>query len=75
MSGHTKSVFSVAFVHGEILASGSGDNTIKIWNITDGQLIRTLNGHNRPVNCVALGGGNILASGSADYKVKLWKID
>jgi WD40 repeat protein len=30
---------------GEILASGSGDGNIKLWNLTTGKAIRTLTGH------------------------------
>ena len=37
--GHTSGVLSVAFGKGNILASGSYDNSVKIWNAENGQLI------------------------------------
>ncbi|KOR30824.1 hypothetical protein TI04_03895 [Achromatium sp. WMS2] len=53
--GHTSSVESVAFSpDGTILASASADNTIKLWRVADGALLRTLTGgHTGWVNSVA----------------------
>ncbi len=37
---------SVAFdPSGRTLASGSGDNTVKLWEVASGKLLRTLEGH------------------------------
>ena len=74
MNGHTYWVWSVAFGQGNILASGSGDRSIKIWNAENGQLIRTLNGHTNSVISVAFGEGNVLASVSDDNSVNIWNI-
>jgi WD40 repeat protein len=39
-------VNSVAFSpDGSMIASGSDDNTIKLWRVSDGALLRTLEGH------------------------------
>jgi len=32
-----------------VLASASGDNTVKVWNLTDGTCMKTLEGHLSPV--------------------------
>ena len=41
--GHTNQVMSIAFSpDGATIASGSGDNTIKLWSVTDGTLQSTL---------------------------------
>ena len=71
LTGHTGPVNSVAFGEKNVLASGSGDNTIKIWNITNGQVIRNLTGHTDSVNSIAFGKDNVLASGSYDSTIKI----
>ena len=43
LQGHTSTVYSVAFSpDGKSLVSGSGDNTVKVWNLTDGTCTSTL---------------------------------
>ena len=45
-TGHSNWVISVAFNStGTILASGSRDNTIKLWNVESQTEITTLTGH------------------------------
>ncbi|MCX7611000.1 MAG: serine/threonine protein kinase [Ignavibacterium sp.] len=75
--GHTSVINSVAFSpNGKILASGSGDKTIKLWDVQTGNLIRTLEGHNRWVTSVTFSpDGKILASGSVDKTIKLWDVE
>ena len=47
LKGHNSFVNSVAFnYNGTIIASGSDDNTIKLWNIETKELIATLKEHN-----------------------------
>ena len=74
LRGHTLSVTSVAFSPDEqILASGSGDETIRLWDANTGELIETLEGHRDPVISVAFSpDGRILASGSDDDTIRLW---
>ena len=48
LEGHSGSVRSVAFSNDcKTLASGSGDNSIKIWNFLTGKEIRTYTGHSK----------------------------
>lgn len=43
LQGHTKAVLSVAFsFKGEIIASGSDDGTIKLWDVQTGECLNTL---------------------------------
>ena len=68
---------SVAFnTNGTILASGSYDETIKLWNVETKTEIATLEGHSGYVNSVAFNtNGTILASGSFDGTIKLWNVE
>jgi len=75
--GHTWAVLTVAFspTHSNLLATGSGDNTIKLWDINTGELISTLSGHSWSVVAVAFSAdGETLISGSWDKTVKIWQI-
>jgi len=82
LEGHKKAVNSVAFSpDGAIIASGAGggllwhnDNTVRLWQVSDGTPLRTLEGHNKQVNSVAFSpDGVVLASGSSDKTVRLWQ--
>ncbi|MEG4323811.1 WD40 repeat domain-containing protein [Microcoleus sp. herbarium5] len=58
---------------GSTLVSGSWDKTIKIWNLTNGQLQGRLAGHRLGVTALAISpDGQIIASGSDDETIKLW---
>jgi hypothetical protein len=76
LSGHTSLVNSVAFSpDGRLLASGSADKTIKLWEVATGSLVRTLSGHTDSVSSVAFSpDGRLLASGSSDNTIKLWDV-
>jgi len=75
LEGHQGIVRSVAFdPQGEMLASGSQDNTVKLWDVQSGKLLRTLKGHHDMINSVTFDPQDgTLASGSVDNTVKLWQ--
>ena len=43
LKGHTASIASLALLNNQLLASGSADAIINIWNPYNGTLIRTIN--------------------------------
>ncbi len=65
---------SVCFsADGKKVASGSVDNTVKIWETSTGTCVSTLSGHSDYVNTVTWSpDGTMLASGSDDKSIKLW---
>jgi Ran GTPase-activating protein (RanGAP) involved in mRNA processing and transport len=58
-----------------LLASGSDDKTIKVWNVNTGACVKTLTGHNDCVSALAILPDRCLASGSGDCKIKLWDVN
>ena len=65
-TGHTRPVNSVAFSpDGGTIASGSSDNTIRLWNAVTGAQVHTLKGHTTEVDSVAFSpdGGTIASDG------------
>ena len=60
---------------GTKVASGSGDNTVKLWDVTSGECLQTLEGHSLSVTSVSFSpDGTKVASGSWDKTVKLWDV-
>ncbi|KAG8893623.1 SCF ubiquitin ligase complex subunit cdc4, partial [Tulasnella sp. 403] len=74
LRGHLYGVTSVA-AHGRIVASGSDDMTVRIWDLVTGECRRTLVGHTDNVLSVALDPvRKIVASGSL-YCVRIWSLE
>jgi serine/threonine protein kinase len=78
--GHTDGVvMGLAFSgDGTLLASGSGDRTVKIWDVSDmeGREVTTLTGHAGAVYAVAFHPTKrMVATGSWDHTIRLWDID
>ena len=74
LEGHTNDVLSVVFSpDGSLLASGSWDKTIRMWDAETGALLRTLEGHTEAVLSVAFSpDSSLLASGSWDKTIRMW---
>ena len=70
---HTGWITCLVSLNDGTLVSSSTDRTIKLWNISTGNVIKTLiNGHNHWINCLTVLNNGILVSGSLDKTIKLW---
>ena len=73
LEGHENAVIGLKLIENYILASSSEDQTIKLWNINDGTLIRTLSGHTHSILWgIDKYNSQILLSGSLDQTIKVW---
>ena len=74
LEGHTRRINSVAFSpNGRTLASGSNDDTIRLWDTITGNYKQTLVEHTQDINDVVFSpNGRIIAGGSDDDNVYLW---
>jgi WD40 repeat protein len=76
LRGHTDEVRGLAFsAKGDLLATGSADGTVRLWQVGEEKPMRTLEGHKGAVNCLAISpDGRTLASGGKDGAAWLWKL-
>ncbi len=74
--GHTDNVHSIAFSpDGKLIASGSRDEIVLLWDMATGEPKRAFTGHTDVVDSVAFSpDGKVLATGSWDKTVLLWKV-
>ena len=60
---------------GNLLASVGGDSNVLIWDVNNGEKLRTLTGGTDVVNSIAWSpNGKRLASGCDDGTIRLWGI-
>ncbi|KAI9362948.1 WD40-repeat-containing domain protein [Zopfochytrium polystomum] len=76
-TGHKGNVKCVEFVgeRGQLLVSGSSDNTCRVWDTNSARTVAVLEGHSSRVwDVTSNRTGNFVASASADSTVKVWNL-
>lgn len=74
LRGHVGNVRSISFSpDGTLIASGSDDKTVKIWDAATGTILRSLRGHSSSVTSVFFSpDGKTLISSGKDKTVRVW---
>ncbi|KAB7495298.1 F-box/WD repeat-containing protein 7, partial [Armadillidium nasatum] len=71
LKGHDDHVITCLQFSGNVVVSGSDDNTLKVWDATTGKCMRTLSGHTGGVWSSQMS-DNLIVSGSTDRMLRVW---
>lgn len=72
-SGHDQDIYSLDFASdGRYIASGSGDRTIRLWDLQDNQCVLTLSIEDGVTTVAMSPNGRYVAAGSLDKSVRIW---
>lgn len=74
--GHTNFVMCASFnPQGSLVATGSYDETLRLWDVRTAKCIVAQTAHQEPVTSLAFSGdGTLLATGSYDGLVRVWDV-
>lgn len=70
LTGHAAAVNAIQ-LHGDQIASASGDRLIKLWNLRTGVCEKTFVGHTKGIACIQFDGRTIV-SGSSDQSIRVF---
>ena len=72
LEGHRDVVQSVCFSDGRRLASGSWDETVRLWDAETGACVRTPEGHGNSVWSVCFNPDGMQLASVSNMSVRLW---
>jgi hypothetical protein len=75
LSGHTKRIYHIHAIDDYRLATCSKDQTIRIWNLCNGECETILTGHFGKIRRIVSLSKNLIASTSDDKTIKIWNIN
>ena len=72
-SGHEQDIYSLDFArNGKHIASGSGDRTVRVWDMDSGREVLNLSIDDGVTTVAISPGGDHVAAGSLDKSVRVW---
>ena len=75
LDGHTSGVRAACFsADGQLLATGSNDNTVRVWSLDTGDCMRSFVDHTGWVRALEVVAPNRIASASDDKTVRVWTL-
>lgn len=76
LEGHQHEIRCLAISpSGKILASGSADHSVRLWDLVEARPLNVLEGHRGWVNCLTINPtGSLLASAGRDGQICLWRL-
>jgi len=72
LKGHRAAVNAV-HLHRDVIATASGDRTVRLWNVQTGDMVRTITNHVRGIACVYVR-NQLLVTGSSDHVIKIFRL-
>ena len=58
-----------------LLATGAGDNTVRLWDLRSGKQVKLLRGHSSEIECLQFSPDGLeLVSGSRDATARVWNV-
>jgi WD40 repeat protein len=74
--GHSRSIRKIVLMENlNILISASNDQTIKIWNLSNGHCLKTIEAHKRFITGLCLIQDYKFITSSSDFWVKIWNLN